>query len=301
MIQSQQQLSDEQLQQIELNRIRAKELLLRKRQLNQSNTNNNNVSFNNINPYVDDPSGDLICSTSAERLQPEKKAKPNTDGDNDTMITHCEYVSEDGQACRNTVLVELMRDTFGERICSHCKPISSDYELVNRSDAMAHYLVPDDALKFFRFTTKHNPRNPGWQPMKLYLRKHLRTHAEQRFGSEEGLQEELKLRGEKKFQRDLQRMQSEFEQKSVSFADRLDSAAATCRSACDLERDPSSFSNARDSRNKPNKPEENSNAAAMTESLVAAKVSKSMKAVRKSRYGQSKVLQDIADCINGSG
>lgn len=75
--------------------------------------------------------------------------------------------------------------------------------MISKGDATGIYLVTDDSLTTLTFKTRDNPHNPGWTPMKLYLRKHVYALSMKRFGSEEKLAEEKKLREAQKYDRFL--------------------------------------------------------------------------------------------------
>lgn len=94
-------------------------------------------------------------------------------------------------------------EAFGERICSVCKLHNEDFDMISKGDAVSMYLVTDDSLTTLKFKTRNNPHNPGWTPMKLYLRKHVYALSMKRFGSEEKLTEEKKLRESQKYDRFL--------------------------------------------------------------------------------------------------
>lgn len=81
---------------------------------------------------------------------------------------------------------------------------------VSKEKAKRLYCLPDGTLEVCSFVEKENPRNKGFQPMKLYERKELRRRSRERYGGLEGLQEERRRREEKRFQNDLERTKDIF-------------------------------------------------------------------------------------------
>jgi hypothetical protein len=68
---------------------------------------------------------------------------------------------------------------------------------------MTRYLVSDDTMQILKFTTKVNPRNHLFAPMKLYLLKHVRQKSYKRWGDAQGLINERDRREKEKFDRGL--------------------------------------------------------------------------------------------------
>lgn len=69
----------------------------------------------------------------------------------------------------------MMRDQFGERVCFNCKDGRDEYDLLCKADVMAEYLLPEGTIRVLRFVEKENPKKEGWNKMKLFLRKHVRS------------------------------------------------------------------------------------------------------------------------------
>ena len=106
--------------------------------------------------------------------------------------------------CGSKEVVASMLDDFGELVCASCKALcKDDFALINKGDSMSRYLVSDDTMKILKFTTKPNPRNTMFAPMKLYLVKHVREKAMKRWGDEQGLLNELDRREKERFERGL--------------------------------------------------------------------------------------------------
>ena len=70
----------------------------------------------------------------------------------------------------------------------------NDYDLMNKSDIAAQYLLPDDSISLLKFIEKPNPINTRYKPMKLYLRKQARIKSYKRWVDEEGLNTEIERR-----------------------------------------------------------------------------------------------------------
>lgn len=84
---------------------------------------------------------------------------------------------------------------FGVFVCFECrKRLPALYESVTKSKAMKEYLLSDFDLSDLRFVEKPNARGGGFRPMKLYLRLHLQTTAEAKWGSMDDLAAEKKRR-----------------------------------------------------------------------------------------------------------
>jgi hypothetical protein len=111
---------------------------------------------------------------------------------------------ETGTECGSKDIVDAMWNDFGEMVCASCKALrKDDFALINKGDSMSRYLVSDDTMKVLKFTTKPNPRNSMFAPMKLYLVKHVREKAMKRWGDEQGLLNELDRREKERFERGL--------------------------------------------------------------------------------------------------
>jgi DNA-repair protein complementing XP-A cells len=70
---------------------------------------------------------------------------------------------------------ETFRLAFGVHICHECKTGgSTDYDLLNKSDAKDQYLLGDGIMATLAFIEKDNPRHSTWTAMKLYMRGKVR-------------------------------------------------------------------------------------------------------------------------------
>ena len=117
----------------------------------------------------------------------------------------CGYIHPDTEErCGSCDIVKSLYDDFGEAICESCKAhCPEDYTLINKSDSMSRYLVSDDTMQILKFTTKANPRNHLFAPMKLYLLKHVREKSFKRWGDAQGLISERDRREKERFDRGL--------------------------------------------------------------------------------------------------
>mmetsp|Transcript_2294 Transcript_2294/g.3322 ORF Transcript_2294/g.3322 Transcript_2294/m.3322 type:complete len:173 (-) Transcript_2294:99-617(-) len=82
--------------------------------------------------------------------------------------------------------------------------------LVNKSEAMKTYCLPEGTLSVCECVEKDNPRHRSWKPMKLYRRSEIRRRARDRFGGLEGLVKERERRKEKQFKKDMERSRDIF-------------------------------------------------------------------------------------------
>jgi DNA repair protein len=132
----------------------------------------------------------------AQQLLAKKRAT-----EADEALKKCEFFSN----CRSDGIDLGLFDSFSERVCSVCKLNNPSYELITRSEAISGYLISDDTLRMMKYQTRDNPHNPGWTPMKLFLRKHVTELAVKRFGSLEELERVKKEREAQRFEKNLDR------------------------------------------------------------------------------------------------
>ena len=137
----------------------------------------------------------------------------------------CQFQNEAiDSACSSKTIDTDIYDAFGERICSVCKLHNEAYDLISKGDAVSMYLVTDDSLTTLKFKTRDNPHNPGWTPMKLYLRKHVQALSMKRFGTEEKLAEEKKLRESQKYDRFLLKTSEALSSSTKELRDEMNAA-----------------------------------------------------------------------------
>lgn len=107
------------------------------------------------------------------------------------------------QTCSSDEVLKMYQEVFAELICKRCAAHDEDWQMMNKTSATATFLLPDDTFRHLKFKATDNPHRKGWAEMKLYLRRHLRIEAEQRFGGAEKLTQERQRRDAKKLHRDL--------------------------------------------------------------------------------------------------
>lgn len=86
-------------------------------------------------------------------------------------------------------------------------------EWVSKKEAVEKYCLPEGTLAVCEVSTKDNPHNKGWAPMKLYRRSELRNRAYKRYGGKEGLIEERTKREQKRLAKDLKDAEDIFAKK----------------------------------------------------------------------------------------
>jgi len=118
----------------------------------------------------------------------------------------CDQLAKENQRCDNILTTNdmIFYENFNEKCCMSCRQLNpADYDLISRTELISEYLIPLDSIKLMKCMTKPNPHNSYWTPMKLYLRKHARLKAFDRFGGVEGLEEEVKRRKNLKFEKEF--------------------------------------------------------------------------------------------------
>jgi len=81
---------------------------------------------------------------------------------------------------------------------------------ISQTEAQRTYCVPMGTLAVCSFIEKENPRQRGWNKMKLYDRAEVRRRARKRFGGKGGLQAERDKRKKRRFEKDLKEMKDVF-------------------------------------------------------------------------------------------
>jgi hypothetical protein len=132
------------------------------------------------------------------------KRKREIELDIDKLIVNRDLLSNCQFCDTNAKIDKMLLETFDERICFTCKKNSDQFDMLTKSDSSAKYLITDESYKTLKYATKNNPLNAGWQPMKLYLRKHVLEVAIKKFGSAEEFEAEKKRRNLKKFNNELE-------------------------------------------------------------------------------------------------
>jgi DNA-repair protein complementing XP-A cells len=163
-----------------------------------------------------------------ERLQDADRAYQSQQEDLRKVNSHkdgltCDAIIEDDKVCGNSAIDLQLYENFQEKICYDCKARNHDlYRLVSKQEAMKQFLVSDDSFQLFKFISKPNPHNPHWQPMKLFLSKHILQFSLLKYGTVENLEKEKQKRDEKKYEKTLQKTETILSEKSFEFRQMID-------------------------------------------------------------------------------
>lgn len=137
--------------------------------------------------------------------------------------------------CTNTVIDMSLYEIFNEKVCYSCKRSSDQYDMLTKSEATKVYLLTNDSFSLLKHKEQSNPHRPGWNAMKLYLRKHVNALSLQRFGSEEALMLEKKQRDEKRYEREVTRTKDALKESTselwTSFKDTISPASSSSAGA----------------------------------------------------------------------
>ena len=137
--------------------------------------------------------------------------------------------------CTNTVIDMSLYEIFHEKVCYSCKRSSDQYDMLTKSEATKVYLLTNDSFSLLKHKEHSNPHRPGWNAMKLYLRKHVNALSLQRFGSEEALMLEKKQRDEKRYEREVTRTKDALKESTselwTSFKDTISPASSSSAGA----------------------------------------------------------------------
>ncbi len=82
---------------------------------------------------------------------------------------------------------------------------------------MSKYLLPASTFTTLSKQLKVNPQHPNWAPIQLYLRKSVKEAAILRFGNEEELNKEKTSREEKRYARNVTKMEDTLATSSSEF------------------------------------------------------------------------------------
>lgn len=125
-------------------------------------------------------------------------------------VQRCSIINSDGSLCNSTLIKGCYYENFGEIVCKNCAYESDSMKLLTRTDLKTKYLLTDYTIDSMRHRVIDNPRNKGWTPMQLYLRKHALEKAVEKWGSVQLFEEEIKRREDKKFLKSLEKVQNVF-------------------------------------------------------------------------------------------
>lgn len=140
--------------------------------------------------------------------------------------------------CTSTVIDMSLYEVFHEKVCYSCKRSSDQYDMLTKSEATKVYLLTNDSFSLLKHKEQSNPHRPGWNAMKLYLRKHVIALSLQRFGSEEALILEKKQRDEKRYEREVTRTKDALKESTselwTSFNDTISPASSSAAAGAAL-------------------------------------------------------------------
>ena len=106
--------------------------------------------------------------------------------------------------CGQEFYESLLRKQFAVNVCDACRRMNEDgkYSLVTKTEARQEYLLTETDLDAsfggLRCIEKKNPQNERWGMMKLYLRGQVEKICFDRYGGEQGLDEEIVRRSKEK-------------------------------------------------------------------------------------------------------
>lgn len=125
------------------------------------------------------------------------------------------------QVCEERHADKVYFEVFHEAVCPSCKRKSHEFDLLSKKDAVELYGLANDAFRTLSHVVRNNPHNPGWAPMKLYLRKHVKQAAIQQFGGEDQLTQELSKRKQQRSKRSLSSSQEQLDNAIGSLSEEL--------------------------------------------------------------------------------
>lgn len=140
-------------------------------------------------------------SSSSKRKRSEEKCVD--DPTLEKKYSTCQHVNSDGSLCGFGIIDTNIQSLFGFTVCKMCRSEHDDYDLITKTEASTMYLLPSSTFSMLRHSPKVNVQHPSWAPIQLYLRKQVKDAAILRFGSEENLNNELRIRGERRFQKQM--------------------------------------------------------------------------------------------------
>lgn len=175
------ELTREQLDQIEANRLKALQRCQELSELQRLSTSALGGK-NTAGPAVDD-------TRCASQLKAHEAAS--------------QVAQQLCEVCKEGPADSAFLEAFDELVCKNCKLKSDDYELINKADISAQYLLTDSTIRLMKFLGKDNPRNAHWAQMKLYLRKQAKQKSIARWGSEDELENQRNRRKTERFEKEF--------------------------------------------------------------------------------------------------
>eukprot|EP00124_Ichthyophonus_hoferi_P002298 Ihof_evm1s151 gene=Ihof_evmTU1s151 len=222
------ELTDEQKLKISENRQRAMRLKQARAHVSYPKDRPERSTNGITNLQRDDVKENNVLNTSSTRKKRENVSRPiDTQAGfllpteaNDELPTYTVFESDPvpGQAyhicleCGKEFLNSFLWSAFDVPVCDPCKRTDREtddkYGLVTKTTAKEDYLLNDDDLSGkhgnLRFLERPNPSGKSYNPMKLYLRLQVEKTSFTRWGSEEGLDDEIDRReAEKRRQKQL--------------------------------------------------------------------------------------------------
>ena len=225
-------LTEEQLKRVEENRLKALKLREAKKQIisNETNTRAPNVqSISTICSSGGKESNAAFTggfSASANQLPPpllydkveedlENNRKRILDRNDSHKCSHCSK--------KGAYLDQTLFEIFEENVCVDClkkmkaNEGASPFDLITKTEGVKTFMLPVDTIDAYAlpYKSQHNPRHPGFNIMKLYLRKHLHEAAIRRYGSEEEFEKERSRRSQMQYEREAKRTEDALKSTSM--------------------------------------------------------------------------------------
>ena len=141
--------------------------------------------------FVDDSDQDVVSKHGIIR----KNASSDLPILPDTRENECDD-------CEELFSNSFLLSNFDEKICDNCHDPRGNHALITKTEAKQEYLLTDVDLEkrepALRYILKRNPRKYARSYMHLYLKLQVQERALEVHGSEESLEENRTVRGEKR-------------------------------------------------------------------------------------------------------
>ncbi|CAK4120668.1 unnamed protein product [Aphanomyces euteiches] len=105
--------------------------------------------------------------------------------------------------------------TFSVYVCSECRFANPSYKLITKDTAKKQFLLPDSILDELPCIRKANPKHEGFAPLRLFLQKACQDAAIQLYKSLQNIAEEKRKRERKRYEKAVQRTQTEVTRQGV--------------------------------------------------------------------------------------
>ena len=131
-------------------------------------------------------------------VQPIEMDKPefptSIASDRPSWLLVCEKCNADA-----IMLDQKYFESLNVSVCNNCiRAVPEEYSLLTKTEAKQDYILADSELSTLPFITRPNPHKKTWSKMYLYMRRHLEVYAFEKWKGEEGLDEALDKRDEKR-------------------------------------------------------------------------------------------------------